>query len=636
MELNIVELIENNPITKLSNNYHSKLLTKIKENFTESQQQLFVSSFYCYLNYNQTNEFIIDLDEVWIWLGFSAKASSKRILDKYFVNGIDYKVSLCTPLEQKKGSGGHNKETILLSIKTFKALCLKACTKKADEIHEYYIKLEEILNDVIKEESNELKLQLENKTKELEQQKIELDLQSKQSEKDKYNLLEKTLLSQFPINTQCIYYGMIDNKTLGKAPKLHNEDLIKFGQSNNLSERVKCHKKNFLNFRLLAAFKVQNKIEIENAIKRHPVLKNRLRSIQVENPNYEEDNYRELLAIDEDKFTIEKINEYIKEIINEKQYNIENYNLLIEKNYNLEDDLRKLEDDNKKKDLEIEKLKIQLEKYTPDITSDFQKKIKSNYAVCHQGYYLYAFECEDMRYKCSIIRIKDFEKIESNLQDIDKNGSMKYYTKVLYPFTEKIMTFILKKSLICLGNYKYEGGFEEIKKIIDISAKLEKILIEKSDDIDVLGQILDGTHFEKKENGSNDPELSSVKKAKRSIDKINPLNGEIIATFESIEAAGRSLGLTTGTAVGYALREKRICQGFIFRYTGISKEDQFTDQPVVKVRCSTGEKVFFDTIADAAKDAKISPPGLRNRILRHVHINDFHWIFDKNSTHYKS
>jgi phage anti-repressor protein len=41
--------------------------------------------------------------------------------------------------------GGHNKETFMLNINTFKKYCLKAGTKKADEIHEYYIKLEETL-----------------------------------------------------------------------------------------------------------------------------------------------------------------------------------------------------------------------------------------------------------------------------------------------------------------------------------------------------------------------------------------------------------------------------------------------------------------------------------------------------------
>ncbi len=51
-QLNIVELIEKNPLTKLSCDYNLKLLSKIKENFTNFEQQLFLSSFYCYLNYD--------------------------------------------------------------------------------------------------------------------------------------------------------------------------------------------------------------------------------------------------------------------------------------------------------------------------------------------------------------------------------------------------------------------------------------------------------------------------------------------------------------------------------------------------------------------------------------------------------
>ena len=43
-QLNIVELIEHNPITKLSDTYNSKLLTKIKTAFSDQEQQLFVSS----------------------------------------------------------------------------------------------------------------------------------------------------------------------------------------------------------------------------------------------------------------------------------------------------------------------------------------------------------------------------------------------------------------------------------------------------------------------------------------------------------------------------------------------------------------------------------------------------------------
>ena len=41
-------------------------------------------------------------------------------------------------------------------------------------------------------------------------------------------------------------------------------------------------------------------------------------------------------------------------------------------------------------------------------------------------------------------------------------------------------------------------------------------------------------------------------------------------------------------------------------------------------------------MAATAKDAGISAPGLRNRILTNVHINGYHWIFNKSATHYNA
>ena len=66
------------------------------------------------------------------------------------------------------------------------------------------------------------------------------------------------------------------------------------------------------------------------------------------------------------------------------------------------------------------------------------------------------------------------------------------------------------------------------------------------------------------------------------------------------------------------------------------KEIQNDKQQVIKVCCSTGKKTKFATIADAAKDAIISAPGLRSRILTKVHTNGHHWIFGKNASHYSS
>ena len=306
-QLNIVQLIEQNPLVNLSKSYHGRLINKIKANFTNEEQQLFVSSFYCYLNYKRSTDFVIDLDNVWKWLEFSNKDKAKRLLEKAFVENTDYKCLLTPKGEQKPGRGGQNKETILLTIKAFKTFCLKACTKKADQIHEYYLKMEETLQEVINEESNELKLQLTNVIK--------------MAQTDKERIREKTLLEQFSENDQCVYYGLIDN-TNDKSEKL-----IKFGNSNSLRLRVASHKKTYSNFRLVNAFKVDNKLH--------------KRTILINNKNY-----TEILCID--ALTIDALDKIIQDIIVGIEYTVDNYNKLLKENGHLNAKVKELSEENEK------------------------------------------------------------------------------------------------------------------------------------------------------------------------------------------------------------------------------------------------------------------------------------------------
>ena len=620
-ELNIVELIENNPITKLSSDYNVKLLTKIKEQFTDFEQQLFLSSFYSYLNYHPTNDFVIDLDSVWGWMGYGQKVRAKNLLERSFIIDRDYKrSSVKFDDDAKVTRGGHNKEVFMLNIKTFKSMCLKTGTAKSDEIHDYFLKMEQMIQEVINEESSELKKQLT----------IQSDL-LKNVEKDKEYLKEKTIIEQFPLNTQCIYIGKIDNKTKGiPGHKMYHETVIKFGQTNDLNQRVTSHRKTYDNFILYAAFKVKNKIEVENLIKKHPILSQRLRII-TGNDNIA---HREILALDESEFTLEKIECSIKEIIKQNEYNLENYNLLLQKNAQQEEIIIKLNSTIEEKDKHITTLSNKLENYTGhdsnDITVFSKNKITSQFSICKYGYYLYAFEYEPMRFICSITRQKDFETINKNLKHLHPTGEMKYKESVKYPFSEKNMTFMLKQDMTLLGCNKFEGSYANVKLTIDIAVNLEKLLIDKSDKLPELLSIM--KHEQKlTEVNTNyiDPESPQIKKAKRSIDQINKDTGDIIQTHESIEAAGRSLGLTTGTAIGIALREKRVCKGFLWRYSGFSKEEQYSEQPVYKICCSTGIKMPFKTIADAARDANISAPALRQRILTHVHLMNYHYVFVK-------
>ena len=354
-ELNIVELIEKNPITKLSNTYNSKLLNKIQQNFTGFEQQLFVSSFYCYLNYDKNIDFVVDLDEVWKWLGFSQKIDCKRLIEKHFKLDVDYKnLALGSPKASldKEKHGGQNKQTILLTIKCFKSLCLKAQTKKASEIHEYYMKLEEVLHEIVEEETDELRVQLEQKENTI----LEKDTTIINIKKEKQKAVEQAIVVQFPVNTECIYFGTIDNTTEA------GEKLIKFGHTNDLSTRLVDHRKKYNNFVLVNAFRVQNKVEIENLIKNYPKIKRQIRSIEINGKNK-----TEIIAYDATNFTIEKLSKHIKDIIHSKTYSIDNFNRIMKENEELENERRNLTQQIKTKDSYLNHDKILIEKQVVEI-----------------------------------------------------------------------------------------------------------------------------------------------------------------------------------------------------------------------------------------------------------------------------
>ena len=277
-ELNIVELIENHPISKLTNTYNVKLLNKIKTAFSDTEQQLFIGSFYCYLNYDTKRDFVVDLDNVWEWMGFSQKIRAKEVLDRYFLENTDYKAfafsiekanvdqSLLPRSREQKGRGGHNIKKIMMTIKCFKSLCLKAQTKKASEIHEYYLKMEEILHEVIEEEGTELKQKMEEqkrildeKTSELEKTTHSLKLNSEQEN-------HKTLLRKYgTTNSPMIYIVRIKKYDNG-------EYIIKIGESrkgikNRLNEFMKKYNKDVI---ILDCFLVRDSNGLEKYLHHHP------------------------------------------------------------------------------------------------------------------------------------------------------------------------------------------------------------------------------------------------------------------------------------------------------------------------------------------------------------------------------
>ena len=244
-KFDIIKLIEKNSITRLNKDYENKLVNKIKNNFTNKDQQIFLTSFYCYLKYDSTKDFVIDFDTVWKWLGFTRKDNAKRVLEKNFTIDTDYKIkaapqvggaafdteyqanNFAPPINGKNiGGAGQNKEQIMLTVNTFKKFCLKSNTKKADEIHDYYIKLETILQETVNEQTNELILQLTNK----EEENKKLEEEKNKIEEENVSLKKKIFKRQIHKYTEgsSVYIVMNEDK----------KNQFKFGETKVINNRL--------------------------------------------------------------------------------------------------------------------------------------------------------------------------------------------------------------------------------------------------------------------------------------------------------------------------------------------------------------------------------------------------------------
>jgi len=130
-------LVTKNSLDK-SLDFRCKIVDELNNTFTEDEKRWYVGNLYMYLNYHPTDEFPIDLENVYKLIGFSNKGNAKSTLVNNFIENVDYKISLLRTQKRShtKGSenlasayaeaswGGTNKETIMLNVDTFKNLCM--------------------------------------------------------------------------------------------------------------------------------------------------------------------------------------------------------------------------------------------------------------------------------------------------------------------------------------------------------------------------------------------------------------------------------------------------------------------------------------------------------------------------------
>jgi len=91
------------------------------------------------------NQYPVDFDEAWQWIGYSRKDNALVILKNNFEEETDF----CSCLfRSKKGSGGHNEVKYSLTVDCFKSFCMMAGTDRGKEVRKYYLAVEKALLDI--------------------------------------------------------------------------------------------------------------------------------------------------------------------------------------------------------------------------------------------------------------------------------------------------------------------------------------------------------------------------------------------------------------------------------------------------------------------------------------------------------
>ena len=115
-----------------------------------------------------TEQFPIDFDAAWKWIGYSTKQKAKNKLTNNFNIGLDYTLTQTVKrVEGNKGGGSVRFESINLTIDCFKSLGMIAGTTKGKEVRRYFLECERIAKKAVEiipaqsQEIERLKLELQ-------------------------------------------------------------------------------------------------------------------------------------------------------------------------------------------------------------------------------------------------------------------------------------------------------------------------------------------------------------------------------------------------------------------------------------------------------------------------------------------
>lgn len=128
-----------------------KLVRLLNERMTDDEQRLFCESFRAYLAFDVNKDFVVNLDDVYAWIGFSRKDNAKRSVLRTLKPVVDYNVEGVFLPSEENPLGGRPAERTMMTVNAFKQLCMAAGTERGKKVREYYLAMESVLHEYSKQ-----------------------------------------------------------------------------------------------------------------------------------------------------------------------------------------------------------------------------------------------------------------------------------------------------------------------------------------------------------------------------------------------------------------------------------------------------------------------------------------------------
>lgn len=125
--------------------------------------------------YQSDEQFPVDFDDAWMWLGYNQKSDCLSTLKNNFEKDVDFSaISLKTP------SGGRPRQSVMLTIDCFKHLAMMAGTEQGKAVRKYFLECERIARLALKQKVLLLSSDIEKQLSQLEQQRTGIQQQISQ------------------------------------------------------------------------------------------------------------------------------------------------------------------------------------------------------------------------------------------------------------------------------------------------------------------------------------------------------------------------------------------------------------------------------------------------------------------------